>query len=135
MDLDDLLNGLMTDMRKVSSTATMVGRPLQLGSSHMVPLLSVTIGFGTATTDLSGSGERRGGRVDGGGAGGTMVVTPRAFVVVGNDGAPQLIALKDGKYGALQPAIDIAPDASATTAASGSASASGLAGGSGASTP
>src|SRR5258708_4973309 len=92
MDLNDLLNGLMTDMRAGSDTATMVGKPLKLGSSHMVPLLSVTIGFGTATTDLSGSGERRGGRVDGGGAGGTMVVTPRAFVVVGKDGSPQLVA-------------------------------------------
>jgi uncharacterized spore protein YtfJ len=115
MDLNVLLDGLMTDMRAVSDTATMVGKPLQLGSSHMVPLLSVTIGFGTATTDLSGSGERRGGRVDGGGAGGTMVVTPRAFVVVGNDGAPQLIALKDGKYGTVQQAIELAqttPEAS-----------------------
>ena len=109
MDLNDLLTGLMTDMRKVSDTATMVGKPLKIGTSHMVPLLSVTIGFGTATTDLSGSGERRGGRVDGGGAGGTMVVTPRAFVVVGPDGLPQLIALKDGKYGALQEAVELAP--------------------------
>ena len=113
MDLNDLLNGLMTDMRKVSDTATMVGKPLKIGASHMVPLLSVTIGFGTATTDLSGSGERRGGRVDGGGAGGTMVVTPRAFVVVGNDGAAQLIALKDGKYGHVQPALELTGDAAA----------------------
>ena len=107
MDLNALLNGLMADMRKVSDTATMVGKPLALGSAHMVPLLSVTIGFGTATTDLSGSNERRGGRVDGGGAGGTMVVTPRAFVVVGEDGSPQLVALKDGRYGHVQPAIEL----------------------------
>jgi uncharacterized spore protein YtfJ len=107
MDLNDLLSGLMADMRKVSDTATMVGKPLTLGSSHMVPLLSVTIGFGTATTDLSGSNERRGGRVDGGGAGGTMVVTPRAFVVVGSDGTPQLVAVKEGKHGHVQPAIEL----------------------------
>lgn len=125
MDLNVLLDGLMADMRKVSNTATMVGKPLTLGSSHMVPLLSVTIGFGTATTDLSGSNERRGGRVDGGGAGGTMVVTPRAFVVVGNDGSPQLVALKEGRYGHVQPAIELeakAPEAKAPEASPGTAS-------------
>ena len=107
MDLNDLLTGLMTDMRKVSDTATTIGKPLKVGTSHMAPLLSVTIGFGTASADLSGNGARRGGRVDGGGAGGTMVVTPRAFVVVGPDGIPQLIALKDGKYGTLQEAVEL----------------------------
>jgi uncharacterized spore protein YtfJ len=118
MDLNDLLNGLMTDMRKVSDTASMIGAPVKLGTSHMVPLLSVTIGFGTATTDVSGNGERRGGRVEGGGAGGTMVVTPRAFVVVGGDGIPQLIALKDGKYGEVQKSIELpqTPASAATDA-------------------
>lgn len=111
MDLNDLLNGLMADMRKVSDTASMIGEPLKVGSSHMVPLLGVTIAFGTAATDLSGSGDRRGGRADGAGAGGTMVVTPKAFVVVGGDGLPQLIALKDGKYGAVQKAIVLEPSA------------------------
>ena len=111
MDLTDLLNGLMKDMREVSDTASMIGEPVKVGSSHMVPLLGVTIGFGTATTDASGNGARRGGHVEGGGAGGTMVVTPRAFVVVGADGVPQLIALKDGKYGQLQPAIELGPGA------------------------
>lgn len=105
MNLDELLTGLMADMRKVSDTASMIGEPVKVGASHMVPLLGVTIGFGAGATDLSGAGERRGGKVEGGGAGGTMVVAPRAFVVIGADGVPQLIALKDGKYGQLQPAI------------------------------
>ena len=79
----------------------------------MVPLLSVTIGFGAAATDLAGAGDRRGGHIDGGGAGGTMVVTPRAFVVLGADGVPQLIALKDGKAGVVQPAIELSADGAA----------------------
>jgi uncharacterized spore protein YtfJ len=113
MDLDELLGALMTDMRKVSDTASMIGAPVKVGSSHMVPLLGVSIGFGTAATDLSGSGGARGARVDGAGAGGTMVVTPKAFVVVGEDGIPQLIALKDGKYGVVQKALVLEPEGSA----------------------
>jgi uncharacterized spore protein YtfJ len=116
MDLNDLLEGLMADMRKVSNTASLIGQPLKVGNAHMVPLLGVTIGFGTATTDLSGSGDRKGGRIDGAGAGGTMVVTPRAFVVVGDDGTPQLVALKDGKYASLQPAIALTGNASTSAA-------------------
>ncbi len=109
MDLDDLLRGLMNDMRKVSDTASMIGEPVKVGASHMVPLLGVTIGFGAAATDVSGAGDRRGARAEGGGAGGTMVVSPRAFVVIGADGVPQLVALKDGKYGAVQPTIALGP--------------------------
>jgi uncharacterized spore protein YtfJ len=111
MDLNDLLNGLMADMRKVSDTTSLIGEPVKVGNSQMVPLLSVTIAFGTAATDLSGSGTTRGGRADGAGAGGTMVVTPKAFVVVGGDGVPQLIALKDGKYGTVQKALVLEPEA------------------------
>jgi uncharacterized spore protein YtfJ len=108
MDLNDLLSGLMADMRKVSDTASLVGKPLKVGKSHMVPLLGVTIAFGTGATDASGSGERKGARADGAGAGGTMVVTPKAFVVVGEDGVPQLVALKDGKYGVMRKPIALA---------------------------
>jgi len=106
-DLDDLLTGLMSDMRKVTDTTSMIGKPVKLGTSHMVPLLSVTIGFGTAATDLSGSGESRGASLEGGGAGGTMVVAPKAFVVVGDDGVPQLVTLRDGKHGEVQKAIEL----------------------------
>lgn len=106
-DLDELLTGLMNDMRKVSDTASMIGKPVKVGTSHMVPLLNVTIGFGTAATEISGSGAQRGASVDGGGAGGTMVVAPKAFVVVGADGVPQLVTLRDGKHGEVQKAIEL----------------------------
>lgn len=105
MDLNDLLSGLMADMRKVSDTASLMGKPAKVGDSHMVPLLDVSIAFGAAATDLSGNGEQRGARADGAGAGGTMVVTPKAFVVVGGDGVAQLVVLKDGKYGSVRKAI------------------------------
>ena len=107
MALNELLDGLMADMRRVSKTASLIGQPLKMGSAQIVPLLGVTIGFGTAATDATGAGERKGGRIDGAGAGGTMMVTPRAFVVVGEDGNPQLVALEDGKRAVIQPAVEL----------------------------
>ena len=49
------------------------------------------------------------------GAGGTMVVTPKAFVVIDADGVPQLVALKDGKYGAVAKPIVLQQAPSAPT--------------------
>ncbi|MBS2015439.1 MAG: hypothetical protein JST00_21300 [Deltaproteobacteria bacterium] len=113
-DLDDLLTGLMNDMRKVTDTTSMIGKPIKVGTSHMVPLLNVTIGFGTAATDASGSGASRGASIEGGGAGGTMVVSPKAFVVVGADGVPQLVTLRDGKHGEVQKAIELGANGEAS---------------------
>lgn len=110
MDLNDLLSGLMTEVKKVSNTASMIGEPLQIGGSHMVPLLRLTMGFGTGLTSASGSGdEKSDGRVEGGGAGGGMLVEPRAFVVVGADGIPHMVALKNGKQGVIQKALELKP--------------------------
>ena len=39
-----------------------------------------------------------------------MVVTPKAFVVVGADGVPQLVTLRDGKHGEVQKAIELGPN-------------------------
>lgn len=111
MELKNLLGNLMSEVRKVSDAATMIGEPLQIGNTHMVPLLRVTIGFGTGVTSASGSGSKgRDGQGAAGGAGGGMIVEPRAFVMVGGDGIPQLVALKDGKYGVVQKALELRQD-------------------------
>ncbi len=120
MNLNELLDVLMKDMRQVADTASIIGEPLKLGKNHMVPLLGVTIGFGSGATDMNGATERRGGRAEGGGAGGTLVLEPRAFVVVDAEGIPQLIAMR-GKKGVVTEAIALsaatATEAPATKAA------------------
>ncbi len=105
MELDGLLDGLLKELHKVSNSASIIGEPADLNGSHMVPLLKVTLGFGTGATDLAGSRGPRDGNVGGGGAGGAITVEPKAFVVVGPDGVPQLLSMRGGKKAVLQHAV------------------------------
>ncbi|HEX3850507.1 MAG TPA: hypothetical protein VHW01_06040, partial [Polyangiaceae bacterium] len=44
-----------------------------------------------------------------GGAGGAIVVEPRAFVVVGEDGVPHMLALHRGKTAVVRRGVEILP--------------------------
>lgn len=107
MELKELLDGLMQELNKVSNSASIIGEPIQLQTSHMVPLLRVTIGFGTGTSDANGARGARDGSLAGGGAGGAMSVEPKAFVVVGPDGIPQMLSMKRGRRAVLQHAVEV----------------------------
>lgn len=110
MELNELLKGLLGELEKVSRSDSVVGKPLKLGSASLVPLCRVTIGFGTGTSDLQGSAMKRDGAAELGGAGGGLMVEPRAFVVVGSDGIPQLLAMHRGTA-TIQHAVELPGEA------------------------
>jgi uncharacterized spore protein YtfJ len=111
MHLKDLLDELMKELHKVSRTSALVGEPLELGDVQLVPLCRLTMGFGTGTTDAAGRAVGRGGAIEGAGAGGALAVEPRAFVVVGPDGVPQMLSMRRGKRAVLQHAVEVRPQA------------------------
>jgi len=106
MELKTLLEDLMSELHKVAQTSTLVGKPFVLGNTRMVPLCKLTLGFGTGTTDASGATQGRGGDLEAAGAGGALSVEPRAFVVIGPDGIPQMLSMR-GKRAVLQHAIEV----------------------------
>lgn len=107
MELKTLLEELMQELHKVSRSSTLVGKPLVLGKTHMVPLCRLTLGFGTGATDASGAAQGRDGDLEAAGAGGALSVEPRAFVVIGPDGVPQMLSMRRGNRAVLQHAIEI----------------------------
>src|SRR5580692_10076216 len=109
MNLKDLLDDLMKELHKVSRTSALVGAPLEMGEVQLVPLCRLTMGFGTATTDAAGKALGRGGALEGAGAGGALALEPRAFVVVGPDGVPQMLSIRHGKRAVLQHAVEVRP--------------------------
>jgi uncharacterized spore protein YtfJ len=111
MELKTLLDDLMAELKKVSRTSAMVGKPFALGNSHLVPLCKLTMGFGTATTDAAGNYVGRDGTVEGAGAGGALAVEPRAFVVIGPDGVPQMLSMRRGKRAVLNRPVELRPQA------------------------
>lgn len=114
MDLNKLVKGLLTELNKVSKSETVVGSVRDAGKAKVVPLSRVSIGFGTAVANMGGKRQTDKSKSDagaeGGGAGGALVVEPKAFVVVGEDGVPHMLALKRGRTAVMRKGIEILPE-------------------------
>lgn len=120
MDLKGLVSELLSELGKVSQSDAVVGVVRDAGKAKVLPLSKISIGFGTATGEVGGSsrtGDATTAGASGGGAGGAIVVEPRAFVVVGEDGVPHMLALERGKTAVARPGIRILPNGGAPQAA------------------
>ena len=100
MDLKDLMGELLGELGRVAKADGVVGTVRDAGKAKVLPLSKISIAFGTAIGDVGGSSKRGNEEKDAGaevgGAGGAIVVEPRAFVVVGEDGEPHMLALQRG---------------------------------------
>jgi len=101
MNLNDLVKGLLSELSKVSKSDAVVGTVRDAGKAKVLPLSKISIGFGSAVGEFGGKSKREGKEGDagfeGGGLAGALVVEPKAFVVVGQDGVPHMLALKAGR--------------------------------------
>jgi uncharacterized spore protein YtfJ len=117
MDLKDLMQELLGELGKVSKADAVVGAVRDAGKAKILPLSKVSIGFGTAVGGIGGKARRGEGESDAdasvGGAGGAIVVEPRAFVVVGEDGVPHMLALQNGKTAVVRRGVRILPQRTA----------------------
>jgi uncharacterized spore protein YtfJ len=113
MDLKDLMGELLSELGRVSKADGVVGTVRDAGQAKVLPLSKISIAFGTAIGDVGGTAKRgneeRDAGAEAGGAGGAIVVEPRAFVVVGEDGTPHMLALHRGKTAVLRKGVQILP--------------------------
>jgi uncharacterized spore protein YtfJ len=120
MDLKDLMGELLSELGRVSKADGVVGNVRDAGKAKVLPLSKISIAFGTAIGDVGGTAKRgneeRDAGAEAGGAGGAIVVEPRAFVVVGEDGTPHMLALQRGKTAVLRKGVQILPAPSAPSA-------------------
>jgi uncharacterized spore protein YtfJ len=114
MDLNDLVKGLLSELQKVSKSDAVVGTVRDAGKAKVLPLSKISLAFGTGIAGMDGKSEREGRQgdagVEGGGAGGALMVEPKAFVVVTEDGVPHMLALKHGKQAVMRRGIEILPE-------------------------
>lgn len=106
MELNKILQGLLGELQKISSSESVAGKCIQFGDAHLLPLCRVSIRFGTGATEVSGTSSVKGGNLEAGGAAGGVTIEPRAFVVVPSDGVAQMLAMSHGTA-TLQAAIEI----------------------------
>lgn len=104
---------LLEELGKVAKADAVVGGVRDAGKAKVLPLAKISIGFGTAIGSVDGKakqgGEESGAGAQAGGAGGAVVIEPRAFVVVGEDGEPHMLALVNGKQAVVRRGVRILP--------------------------
>jgi uncharacterized spore protein YtfJ len=113
VELKHLVQELLEQLGKVAKADSVVGGVRDAGKAKVLPLAKISIGFGTAIGSLDGKSKRGAEESDAGaqagGAGGAVVVEPRAFVVVGEDGTPHMLALVNGKQAVVRRGVRILP--------------------------
>ena len=111
MDLKGLMTELLGELGRVAKADGVVGTVRDAGQAKVLPLSKISIAFGTAIGDVGGTSKRGNDEKDAGaevgGAGGAIVVEPRAFVVVGEDGVPHMLALHRGKTAVVRRGVEI----------------------------
>jgi uncharacterized spore protein YtfJ len=97
-DIENLFDKAIGEIERMLNTKTVVGEPIKIEDTTLIPLVSVGFGFGAGggegTESAKGSGH-------GGGTGGGGGVKPVALVIL-KDGDVRLEPIKSGTASALE---------------------------------
>ncbi len=113
MEVAELIKRLLKEIHTISKTETVVGEPLVVGDSKIIPISKLSLGFGVGglSTQAEGSGPESGeAATNGGGAGGGVKVQPVAFVVVDPQGGAQLLCLDEPESSVIDKILSVAPE-------------------------
>ena len=101
MSVEDLIRTMMQEFRHIVKTETVVGEPVVVGETTIVPISKISFGFG------AGGGSDR--KAQGGqGTGGGASVEPMGFIII-KDGKAQLVPMKEKEL-SLGKLLEYAPD-------------------------
>lgn len=110
MQPTELLEVLAAQVRDLAKTETVVGEPITLGDTTIVPVSRVMVGFGggsgSGDVDEAGKAGKAGGA--GGGGGGGVRIEPAAFIV--QRGGEVSVVAAPAKRGALAEMFEHVPD-------------------------
>ena len=84
-DVENLVKTTLGEIEKVLSTKTVVGEPLTIDDTTLVPLISAGFGFGAGGGSGKGEAKQKG-EGSGGGTGGGAWVKPVAVIIVSKEG-------------------------------------------------
>ena len=85
-DVEMLVKTTLGEIEKVLNTKTVVGEPLIIEGTTVIPLISAGFGFGAGGGSGKGEAKQKG-EGSGGGTGGGAWVRPVAVIIIDKDGA------------------------------------------------
>jgi uncharacterized spore protein YtfJ len=97
-NLDQMFSSATTEIERILNSKTVVGEPIKLDGTTLIPLVSIGFGFGLG----SGTGvDAKRGQGGGGGVGGGGGIKPVAVLVVDANGV-RMETIKGGTASALE---------------------------------
>jgi uncharacterized spore protein YtfJ len=103
MVIEELVKTVLSELRAITKTETVVGKPIEVGDTTLVPVSKISVGFGV------GGGKKNSKDGQGEATGGGISIEPVAFFVV-REGKVDLVSVKKediglGKFIELVPQI------------------------------
>ena len=98
--VENLVKTTLGEIEKVLSTKTVVGEPIIVEGTTIIPLISVGFGFGAGGGSGKGEAKQKGEGAGGGTAGGAWV-RPKAVVIVDKEGV-RIESIKGGISSTLE---------------------------------
>ncbi len=98
--VEDLVKTSLGEIEKVLNTRTVVGEPIIVGDTTLIPLISIGFGFGAGGGEGKGEAKQKGEGV-GGGTGGGAGVKPIAMVIIDKEGV-RIEPIKGGLATAIE---------------------------------
>ena len=107
-DLDHLIKTTLGEVEKVLNTKTVIGEPITIGDTTLIPLISVGFGFGAGGGSAKGE-DKNSGEGSGSGTGGGAGVRPIAVIVIDKEGT-RIEPIKGSMAAVLEKLTESMPD-------------------------
>ncbi|HIE17152.1 MAG TPA: sporulation protein YtfJ [Dehalococcoidia bacterium] len=108
-DIEKLVKTTLGEIEKVLDAKTVVGEPITIEGTTLIPLVSIGFGFGAGGSTGKGETKQAG---EGGGSGGGAGVRPIAIIIIDKDGA-RIEPIKGGMAAVLEKLGETIPDIAA----------------------
>ncbi len=102
--ISENINNIFEKLESFVKTNTVVGEPMSVGDTTIIPFIDICFGLGTGGGDGT---DDKGSKGTGGGAGSGAKISPTAILVIKGDRI-EILPIK--KAGSLEKLIDMVPD-------------------------
>jgi len=107
-DVENLVKTSIGEIQKLLTAKTVVGEPMEVEGTTLIPLISIGFGFGAGGGEGKGDGRQKGEGI-GGGAGGGAGIKPVAIIIINKDGSVRVEAVKGSFASALEKMAEAMP--------------------------
>ena len=97
----DILKGVVGELREIAKSETVIGQPITVGKTTVLPVIKLSVGFGAGGGQGEDSKAMSG---FGGGGGGGARIEPAGFIIIEEKGV-RFLATGKGKWDSIIEAV------------------------------